>query len=211
MIINIRGTSGSGKTTLARAVMDLYGTRVPVKEQDRKRPIGYIFNRGERGRSLAVIGHYETPCGGCDTITDQDHIYELVRKSHDAGMDVLYEGLLISAEVNRAVKLHQDGYPLFTVALNTPLQVCLDSINDRRQQNFKLRQAAVQAQNDIYESKGRKLLPLPNPKGDVNPKNTESKYKGVQGSMRRLQEAGLRAVWADRDEGFHIIRQELGL
>lgn len=29
--------------------------------------------------------------------------------------------------------------------------------------------------------------------------------------MRRLEEAGLRAVWADRDGGLRIIKEELGL
>src|SRR3546814_2254821 len=56
---------------------------------------------------------------------------DLVRKSHAAGMDVLYEGLLISAEVNRAVKLHEEGLPLLTVALDTPLEIGRASCRDR--------------------------------------------------------------------------------
>lgn len=211
MIINIRGTSGSGKTTLARAVMACYPSKAAVKVPDRKRPIGYIYQHPAGGRPLAVIGHYETACGGCDTITDQDHIYELVRKSHDNGMDVLYEGLLISAEVNRAVKLHQDGYPLLTVALDTPLEVCLASINERRMADHTKRLAKIEAENAERVARGRKLLELPEPKGEVNPKNTASKFTGVKGSMRRLEEAGLRAVWADRDGGLRIIKEELGL
>lgn len=211
MIINIRGTSGSGKTTLTRKVMELYRSKSAVRVPDRKRPIGYIYQHPAGGRPLGVIGHYETACGGCDTITDQDHIYELVRKTHAAGMDVLYEGLLISAEVNRAVKLHQDGLPLLTVALNTPLEVCLASINERRDADFQRRLAKIEAENAERAAKGRKLLELPEPKGDVNPKNTASKFSGVKTSMKRLEEAGVRAVWASRDEGLEIIRKELGL
>jgi hypothetical protein len=211
MIINIRGTSGSGKTTLARAVMACYPSKAAVKVPDRKRPIGYIYQHPAGGRPLAVIGHYETACGGCDTITDQDHIYELVRQSHSAGMDVLYEGLLISAEVNRAVKLHEDGLPLLVVALDTPLELCLTSINQRRQADFDRRVAKIEAENAERAARGRKLLELPEPKGDVNPKNTASKFSGVKTSMKRLDEAGVRAVWADRDQGLEIIKKELGL
>jgi len=211
VIINIRGTSGSGKTTLTRKVMELYKSKSAVRVPDRKRPIGYIYQHPHGGRPLGVIGHYETACGGCDTITDQDHIYELVRKSHEAGMDVLYEGLLISAEVNRAVKLHQDGLPLLTVALNTPLEVCLASINERRMADFNKRLAKAEAENAERAAKGRKLIELPEPKGEVNPKNTASKFSGVKTSMKRLEEAGVRAVWADRDGGLEIIRKELGL
>lgn len=211
MIVNIRGTSGSGKTTLTRKVMELYRGKSAVKVKDRKRPIGYIYQHPAGGRPLAVIGHYETACGGCDTITDQDHIYELVRQSHGAGMDVLYEGLLISAEVNRAVKLHEDGLPLLVVALDTPLELCLTSINQRRQADFDRRLAKIEAENVERGARGRKLLELPEPKGDVNPKNTASKFSGVKTSMKRLDEAGVRAVWADRDQGLEIIKKELGL
>lgn len=211
MIVNIRGTSGSGKTTLVRRVLELYRSKSAVRIPDRKRPIGYIYQHPAGGRPLAVIGHYETACGGCDTITDQDHIYELVRKSHAAGMDVLYEGLLISAEVNRAVKLHQDGLPLLVVALDTPLDVCLASINQRRQADFDRRLEKAEAENSERAAKGRKLIELPEPKGEVNPKNTASKFSGVKTSMKRLDEAGVRAVWADRDGGLEIIKKELGL
>ena len=211
MIINIRGTSGSGKTTLTRKVMELYKSKSAVRVPDRKRPIGYIYQHPNGGRPLGVIGHYEKACGGCDTITDQDHIYELVRKSHAAGMDVLYEGLLISAEVNRAVKLHQDGLPLLTVALNTPLEVCLASINERRMADFNKRLAKAEAENAERAAKGRKLIELPEPKGEVNPKNTASKFSGVKTSMKRLEEAGVRAVWANREEGLQLIKEELGL
>ena len=185
MIINVRGTSGSGKSTLVRRIGDLYERRFPAKVANRRQPIGYIFTRPE-GRSLAVIGHYETPCGGCDTITDQDEIYQRVRDSHAAGLDVLYEGLLISADANRCVALHTDGLPLKVLALDTPLELCLSSVNERRR-----------AKNPD--------------KPDVNPKNTESKFKGVKSSMKRLEAAGLDARWASRDGAFDLIKGWLEL
>lgn len=185
MIINIRGTSGSGKSTLVRKVAALYPRRFPVKIEGRRQPIGYIHTR-PNGRSLALIGHYETPCGGCDTITSQDEIYTRVRAAHEQGMDVLYEGLLISADANRVIALHQDGLPVRVIALDTPLDVCLASVNERRW-----------AKNPD--------------KPPVNPKNTESKFKGVQSSMKRLEAAGLDARWASRDGAFELIKEWLEL
>lgn len=188
MIINIRGTSGSGKTTLVRKLLESYGSKIAFKEEGRKQPIGYLYHRrpGEEGRSLAVIGHYETACGGCDTINKMEKIFELVRYSHEQGHDVVYEGLLISADVNRTAALHQEGLPLLVVALDVPLDVCLASVNERRR-----------AKKPDAE--------------DVNPKNTESKHKGVQQSMKRLKGLGVSGVWADRDGALALIRKELAV
>jgi len=188
MIINIRGTSGSGKSTLVRRIIDAYDTKMAVRRSDdpkRKQPHGYILSR-EGKRDLALIGHYETACGGCDTINGMDRIYQLVRESADAGYDVLFEGLLISAEFNRTYALHTDGYDLTVVGLDMPLDVCVDSVNQRRW-----------AKNPD--------------KPPVNPKNTESKWKGTRSTMKKLQEHGVEAVWADRDQAFQIIVEKLDL
>lgn len=197
MIINIRGTSGSGKSTLVRKIVARYDKRLPVKVEGRKQPIGYIYQVIDQssgriiGKPLAVIGHYETDCGGCDTITSMDEIYQRVRTAHDAGMDVLYEGLLISADANRVIALHTDGYPLVVIALNTELELCIESVNLRRK--------------NAAEVKGKPY------KGDVNPKNTCSKFAGVKSSMRRIEAAGVRAFWESRESAEDRIRQEFKL
>lgn len=131
MIINIRGTSGSGKSTLVRAVMGLYDSRVAVKEAGRRRPAGYLCSRVQ-GNRLAVPGHYETPCGGCDTIKKQPQIQAQVRQAHLCGCDVLYEGLLSSEESGRTIEMIRDGLPLTVFLLNTPVDVCIERINARR-------------------------------------------------------------------------------
>ncbi len=202
-IINIRGTSGSGKSTLVRAVVKMYDRRLPVKIEGRKQPIGYIHQVIEHvgsghdvsekivGRPLAVIGHYETDCGGCDTITSMDDIYNRVRASHALGMDVLYEGLLISADANRVIALHTEGFPVRVVALSTPLEECLASVNHRRRNSAML--------------KGREY------KGDVNPKNTASKFAGVKSSMRRIEAAGIPCSWESRSSSLELIRKEFKL
>lgn len=186
MIINIRGTSGSGKSTLARSIMEHYGGKSLVKKKGRRQPLMYVFNPIGGGRKLAVIGHYETPCGGCDTISSMDEIFSLVRSAHTAGHDVLFEGLLISAEVNRTAALQEEGLPLKVVALDVPLDVCLDSINERRR---------------------RKNPDAP----DVPSKNTESKHRGVKKSVERLLQAGVDVQFYSREEALKVIKGVLDL
>ena len=184
-IINIRGTSGSGKSTLIRKVLENYGAKTAYKEEGRKQPIGYVYkHKNPELPSLAVIGHYETPCGGCDTIPNMEKIFSLVREAHKAGHDVIYEGLLISADIKRTAELLAEGLPLIIVALSTPIELCLESINLRRRAKD------------------------PN-KPDVPAKNTISKHKGVQNSVKKLQALGARVAWCDRNVALQTIVAEL--
>lgn len=210
-IINIRGTSGSGKSTVARDIMALYtGGRRKFFSPERKQPLGYTLNRGtvsKTGRGLAVVGHYETPCGGCDTITSMDRIFDLVRISHTAGYDVLFEGLLISAEVNRMAQLHLDGLPTHVVLLDVPLEECLRSVNERRRRQYDDRLGRLRRENDEREAAGKKpVLPYPEYRGEVNPKNTESKWKGSRQATARLQSLGVSCCTADRGAAVDYIK-----
>ena len=210
MIINIKGTSGSGKTTLVRKVMDCYDTKGKVYVEGRKQPLGYLCHK-EGHKSLAVIGHYETPCGGCDTINKMDDIFDLVRKSHEKGYNVIFEGLLISADVNRTAALHHEGLPLTVLAIDIPLQDCLDSINGRRKASWELRCKKIEQENEERQEKGLKLKELPPKPDDVNPKNTESKWRGVKLCMNRLLEAGVDARWGSRNQCLTIIKEKLNV
>lgn len=194
MIINIRGTSGSGKSTLVRDLMAMYGRQTSFKEEGRKQPIGYVCDPVQDGsgrdiHSLAVVGHYETACGGCDTINKMERIFDLVRQSHRDGLNVIYEGLLISADVNRTQALHDEGMPLTVVGLDkVPIELCLSSVNGRR----------------LARVGPEKFTP-------VKEKNTRSKFRGVYLSMDRLRAAGVKVESCDRDEAMAVIRREFGL
>ncbi len=191
MIINIRSTSGAGKSTIVRVIMGLHRTRVAHKEHGRKQPIGYVCEHFDGGPSLAVVGHYETDCGGCDTISKMDRIFDLVRKAHDQGFNVLFEGLLISADVNRVAALHQDGLPLLVLAIDLPIAECLSRVNNRRRLKA--------------ERTGKEY------KGDVNPKNTVSKHRGVVKSMDRLRRLGIDCAWGTNKGVIARIRKEVGV
>lgn len=184
MIINIRGTSGSGKSSLARRVMDMYGGRLRIRKEGRTRPYGYLLCRGGGGKGLYVPGHYECPCGGCDTIKGLDEVFDCVRKAHDAGHDVLFEGLIVCSDHNRTRALKDDGYPLLVVSLNLTVEECVESINIRRR------------------AKKADAPPVP-------PKNTLAKWKTNKNIISKFQMGGVRAEWHDRESGFARICEEL--
>ena len=183
MIINIRGTSGSGKSHLVRAIMEQCVDRTPIQEPGRKRPLFYTMKQ-PNGRTLAVIGHYETPCGGCDTIPSMDKIYAIVHQCADNGWDVLYEGLLLSAEVNRAVELAKSADLVIVGLTEVPVTECIDSVNRRRW-----------AKNPE--------------KPGVNPKNTMAKWKQTRRAMERFEEAGVEAHSAERGEALDLVQRAL--
>jgi len=199
MIINISGTGGSGKSHTVRSLMVCYDIREPLLIEGRKRPWAYICKNlsrttdtvgGDNAKSLFVMGHYETPCGGCDTLATFfseryiDQIYETVRKvSKD--FNVIYEGLLIESDVRRRVELHQDGFPLTIISLDVSLEECLESTRKRR----------LAKGND---------KPL-------NPKNTIERYKHAKRCMIRLKTAGVNVLHLDREAAFEKCLELLGL
>jgi len=189
MIINIRGTSGSGKSTLVRALMAQYTDRQPYHLSGRRQPIGYVCTRPEH-KPLAVVGHYETACGGCDTIPTMDKIFELVRQSHRRGWNVVFEGLLISADAKRTLDLHKgQGLPLTVIGLNkVPIEMCLESVNKRRMERMG----------------PEKFTP-------VKEKNTISKHRGVDKSMEFLIKHGVTVHSCDRDEALALCESLLDL
>ena len=122
MIIQIRGTSGSGKSTVMRKVMEHF-TLEPVYREKRKQPLYYK----DDGYHLTVLGHYESPCGGCDTIGSAHAVFELVQQL------VLFkhtvcEGLLLSEDVKWSSQMRD----LRVVYLTTPVEQCLANIRKRR-------------------------------------------------------------------------------
>jgi len=191
MIINIRGTSGAGKSTLVKAIMDKYVSMTVYKEAGRKQPIGYLCMpaAGSDLKSMAVIGHYETPCGGCDTIPGMEKIFNLVRMSYEDGHHVLFEGIMIVADSKWCKGLHEDGLPLKVITLDkVPIEVCLSSVNHRRMQRMG-----------------------PDKYTPVNPKNTEKRVKPIANSVDRLRAAGIHVENCDRDEALAFISKEFGL
>jgi len=140
LVVNPRGAGGAGKTALARQVMAEYGWpqdgRVtPIRHGRHERPIGYRLVHPHGGRPLAVLGHYEATCGGCDTIRlsdgGLDGVFRLADAFASAGHDVLLEGLRLSGEHRRSAAL-AEAHAVHVLRLDTPLERCVRNLVARR-------------------------------------------------------------------------------
>lgn len=132
MIIQLRGTSGSGKSTAMRKLISLIRPFEQWKSEridGRKNPLYYWTTYGSR--IVNVLGHYESPCGGVDTIQGYDSLMSLVRDlTAKESSHVLMEGLLLSEDAkNTLALLPRDVRCIF---LSTPLGICLERIRGRR-------------------------------------------------------------------------------
>jgi predicted kinase len=196
VIITLRGTSGTGKTTLVRKIKEQYHRKEAHYVDGRKQPIRYTL-RHENGRSLSVLGSYETTCGGCDTIKTLDQMFELARESHYLGHDVLMEGLLLSPEKWRTVALHTNGLPVLALALDIPLEVCLDRVNARRKER-------VEAHNAKNPHKPKEATP-------VKVENTEFMIRRVNDALAHFHEQGVPYLKTCNDNALRRMMQEFGL
>lgn len=189
--VNIRGTGGSGKSTLVKRIMELYPAyQMPVIVPGRKRPERYILRQTpDAARALIIPGHYETACGGCDTIKTVDQVYDMVRSSLTGGDDVLYEGIMVQDDVTRAVALDKElkaqGGQLHVIRLTTKVEDCLAAIRDRR------------------AARGEEK--------PLNEKNTRQRYERVLRSCDRLRHAGVAVEALDREAAFARVRELLGV
>jgi hypothetical protein len=198
MIINIRGISGSGKSTLARKIMGLYDRKFPIRDKHpstRKAPIGYLCQK-LGVTQLGIVGHYESACGGADTIHGYDILYPMILDAAVAGNHVLYEGLLISGDVKNTRDLVGKlgtQTELRNVALRVPLEECMESVTQRRIRAWETK-----------GSKGERPGPMPL-------KRAQAKQSQLESAVRRLNEADIPVEWADRDEAFELVRSWLGI
>lgn len=125
MIIQIRGTSGSGKTWVMKEFMKDYSW-IPQYEKGRKQPLLYKTYLNKTSY-LTVLGHYESPCGGCDTIGSARQVFELI-DTLPTGDVIVCEGLLLSEDVKWVSQV--DNVKI--LYLNTEVEKCISQIRDRR-------------------------------------------------------------------------------
>lgn len=187
-VINIRGTSGSGKSTLVVRLRQLYPIQDPVIDtvKDRAQTCGYVMRptTSEGARETLVVGRYNERSGGCDTLPNLDVTYGLIRKWTEMKRHAVFEGIMASEEVTRAVVLSK-GYRLVVIHLTTSLDDCLASIRARR----------LERGNDKT----------------LNPANTTNRYKVVSRACDRLRAAGVEVVRLDREAAYNYARELLGV
>jgi hypothetical protein len=164
-VIQIRGTSGSGKTWVMREVMAAMGDilwshispydipKISRYVEGRKKPLWYAIG------DLAVLGHYEAACGGCDNIGSARQVYEVIQEVLPQCKNILCEGLLLSEDVKWTSQL-DDVHVLY---LTTPVEQCIAQIKRRREEagNTKpLNEANTRNRVAVIERSRIKLLAL---------------------------------------------------
>lgn len=167
MIIQIRGTSGSGKTWAMKQVMESMQLWQAEAVINRKRPL-YYRSCSERPLTY-LMGHYETPCGGCDSLGSARSIHDwtswLLSGERPVPRFILQEGLLLSEDVKWTKEMHEKMGGVFAFFLITPLERCLEQIVARR--------ASVGNEKPL------------------NPTNTQNRLRTIERARQKLVEAGV--------------------
>lgn len=187
MIIFIRGTSGSGKTTVVRKLMtELLSRRLgqfePKYNKGRGKPLWYTLMLDP---PLVILGHYESPCGGCDTIGSAAAVYDTI-KLLPKTTNVIGEGLLLSEDTKWTKVLAAEGYDVRSIYLVTPVEKCIEQIKSRR--------ASVGNEKPL------------------NTKNTVNRVPVIERGRQKLDEVeGVTCRRASCDQSPSIILKWLGL
>lgn len=178
VVLNFRGTYGAGKTHLARRIMDLYHNQTPHFIEGRKKPLFYTFDHPMGGNQLAVVGSYETVCGGCDTIPNADQIFNTIGSLQLNGYDVMYESLMLTADVGRTSGAFLvDGWNLHVIHLQTTTEECIAGVMSRRADRGDVR--------------------------PLDPKNLLIKVSSAASSVKTLESYGVPVYRLTREQAFY--------
>jgi hypothetical protein len=191
MIVAVMGTNGTGKSTLIRQLLEKSPARQELKDEYDE-VAGYLLPEW----GIVVVGPYPEDgkiVGGCDKIKGHPapekktgkiersmkggiaRVDELVRQYAPLG-NVVFEGLLICYWKRwRAVSEAFPGRYVWA-ALDTPLEVCLQRIQERSER--------------VYTEENLARLQL----------NVGTKFKDVQDIMRIAAANGERTVWLNHKD-----------
>lgn len=197
-VVLLKGTSGSGKTYIAEQIIAALEAKAVVTNWfglGPKGKLGGTVYQNEQGLRTAVLGRYESACGGCDSMSWKgaaDDIEAKIKELVADGYDVFFEGLIVATwGVDRMIRvgnlLNTDFY---VVHLTTPLETCISSVEARR---------AARA-----EAEGKELKPL-------DPANTASKHRSLQSTTRMQRDRGVRVEELGRAEALARVRSLLEL
>jgi ABC-type dipeptide/oligopeptide/nickel transport system ATPase component len=183
-VVLLKGTSGSGKTYIAEQVLKALDEKEGLRQTFAIGPKGKVGGYLWKDQKVAVIGRYESACGGCDSMSWKgaaDDIEDKIVELAEEGYDVFFEGLIVATwGVDRMLRLTANPKINFVVIhLTTPLAECISSVESRR--------AARAA------AEGKEVTPL-------DPANTASKHRSLQSTTRMQRSRGVHVDELDRAE-----------
>lgn len=186
-IINIRGTNGSGKSYLVHQLIKEYRAR-PLKID------GKIWAYSlDSNPEIYVIGKYETPTGGCDTINDINDVNTLIKILSEYG-HVVFEGLVATGLAGRWIDLSKSlpQHKWIFLTLDTPLKKCVERVAERRKARGQLKPMNPSHAHVMERAKKGSLLYAAR-KAGIDPRNYNiiAKARAVQTSHLLLAKAGL--------------------
>lgn len=168
-------------------LMNMMGDWQAVHVDGRKQPL-YYRSVGDWPNTI-VLGHYNSPCGGCDTIGSARAVYDLILKimlEEPKPVNIICEGLLLSEDVKWTSKLNESFNNSVTVYfLTTPVEKCLEQIKGRREK----------AGND---------KPL-------DPKNTVNRTTTIERARMKLGEAGVYTRRCSANQATDLVLSKLRL
>lgn len=179
LVFSIRGTNGSGKSSLVREFMKSLGPHNRMLGLDGK-PAGYEFKKN--GRTVFVLGKYETDCGGLDASFSYpgaaDDVCQFLQDLAKYG-DVVCEGVIamssygIARLTKLAASLKSQGHHIVFALLDTPEDVCIERVKARR---------AAKGNTKPFD-----------------PANLRSKYASIHKDQEKLRAAGLHCLLGPSD------------
>lgn len=122
MIVFLLGGHGSGKSTAVRALMSEHDLS-PVHADGRRHPLGYVDD------TLFVVGHYEIPNGGADTVRPLEVLEKLVREQARR-RHVVFEGVGQAGFAKVVYRLAR-RLDVTAILLTTSLARCCKSVRSR--------------------------------------------------------------------------------
>ena len=182
-LIQIRGTSGSGKSTAMRSVMGYLDNWISHYEPGRKKPLYYQLKYPV---NTLVLGHYESPCGGCDTIGSAPQVFSVCRSLGTKFKHVLCEGLLLSEDTKHILAYHREvSADVKILFLVTGQAECLTKIQKRRDMNGQTK--------------------------PLDPTNTVNRIQVIERARRKLTAAGIHCRRASCSQAPRIIQSWIGV
>lgn len=129
MIIKVHGANGAGKSALVRAAIARYALK-PVTDG------GKIVRYQNVGPTVVVLGSYRNACGGMDGVSKQEDRERMIKPWMGKRVFVFFEGILASTTYGALGAMSQkDPHPWAYVFLDTPPEVCIQRILQRRKEN----------------------------------------------------------------------------